>query len=273
MTNPSQLPRNIVIARAIAFGIAFIVGAINLLLSFFTLRNLALRSSIPIELVWMWPVGIDGTILVATLGVVAIGNDPARRGDRRYFWTLLVGSATVSIGFNIGHAILPVDGPLPTPLNAVIAATAPICVLLTTHALVVLGRPTPASLPSDVVGSTNESSTIERHDPPSTTHHRDTNDPAVQAINAVRELEADASMSEHDHRRWHDMADAVIRRASMHTHDLNVVAQALHLSYDKAWPQRQVGDELKMSHNTVGKIVNTCAQLMREGEVVVAKAS
>lgn len=270
MTEHPGLPKTISVARGIAFFIAFVVGLINLILSFFTLRNLAVRSDIPVELAWMWPVGIDGTILVATLGVVAIGSDPSRRSDRRYFWTLLVSSAAVSIGFNIVHAILPGSGPLPMLLNAVIAATAPITVLLTTHALVVLGRQ-PATTPSPQ--SDTDTAEQNRHNRRHDAHDDDAEGPNDSAAKDITSMTQDDTINLRQYARWHDMAAAVINRASMQGHDQIVVAQALHLSYDRAWPQRQVGDELKMSHNTVGKIVNTCAQLMREGQIIVEEAS
>lgn len=259
----------LILTRSCAVVVTFLVGTFSFMLSFHALRDLGARSHIPAEWAWMWPAIIDGTILLATLGVVTLASAPERQHDRSYFWKLLIGSATASIAFNMIHAYLPTDAPLPVALSALIAATAPISLLLTTHGLVVLGRKsTPTASDMDTPSGEAESESAEPDDDePSretrdSTPHRAHGRPRKQRAIDVR-----------DYARWNDMASAVIARAPIHGLNQTQVATALYLSYDKAFGQREVGEELKISHNTVGKIVNTCAQLMREGQVMVAEAS
>lgn len=271
MMQPPEVSKGLLAARGLAFVLTFLVGLFSFILSFAALRDLAVRAHIPSDLAWMWPAVIDGTILLATLGVVALAPYPHRGDDRAYFWKLLIGSAVVSVGFNMGHAFLPVDAPLPTVLTGLIAAIAPISLLLTTHGLVQLARK--GTVPVDIQDVTVERvglRGVEGLDDSVQAERLDTTERDVPTAATSRDSKP---IELHEYSRWHTPAVAVIERASIQAHDEIVVAKALHLSYDRAWPQRQVGDQLKMSHNTVGKIVKTCAQLMREGQVIVAEAS
>lgn len=72
-------------------------------LSFAALTDLAHRSGVTTP--WMWPLVVDGLIIVATVAVVG------RAG--RYAWTLLLAGAVVSIAGNVLHAAVP-DTELPT---------------------------------------------------------------------------------------------------------------------------------------------------------------
>lgn len=78
---------------------------------------------------FLWPVMIDGTIVVGTVAVVAVGGDRAT-------WSLLVAAAVVSIAGNGTHAWI-TQG---SWIAVGVALTSPVFLLWTTHVTVELGR-------------------------------------------------------------------------------------------------------------------------------------
>ena len=70
-------------------------------LSYDALHQLALDSRVRPGLAWLWPVVIDGTIVVALLTVLA-----AKRAGRGagYPWALAGLFSAASVAFNIAHA-------------------------------------------------------------------------------------------------------------------------------------------------------------------------
>lgn len=106
-------------------------------LSATTLTDLARRAGIDAMQAWMWPVIVDGMIVVATVGVVAL----ARHGSRAtvYPWCLLVAGAAVSVTANCSHALV-AGAELPGVLAACVAAVPPLVLLASTHLTVQLGR-------------------------------------------------------------------------------------------------------------------------------------
>lgn len=112
------------------------VGVAAFVLSYETLRDLAELAGIAREHSWLFPVIVDGTILQATVSVMVLSGH-AR--ERRWFsWVLGVG-AVVSVAGNSLHAFT--DGaPLPNWVAAVIAAIAPVALLVDTHGVVMLFR-------------------------------------------------------------------------------------------------------------------------------------
>ncbi|MBU8819248.1 DUF2637 domain-containing protein [Mycolicibacterium goodii] len=259
--------RGLSAARSLAFVLMFLVGVFSFILSFTALRDLAVRAHILYELSWMLAAVIDGPIVVATLGVVVLGPYPHRRRDRRYLWSLLFAFAAISIGLNMAHAFLPTDGPLPVWLRAFIAAIPPCSLLVTTHGLVILGRR--PNVAADTKSFAHQPHTVPDASGMESSISRVMTVPVDHEHRPKRPQPVEAG----ERARWTDMAAAVIERAALNTQNSDMVAEALHLSYDRAWPQRQIGDHLKISHNTVGKILRTCAALLREGEVRVAEAS
>lgn len=91
-------PRSMIMTRVLAVSITFGVGTASFALSFTALRDLAARGHIPVGQAWLWPLMVDGAILLATLGVVIMTGDRQCRNDRRFFWLVLCGGAMVSIG-------------------------------------------------------------------------------------------------------------------------------------------------------------------------------
>jgi Protein of unknown function (DUF2637) len=76
-------------------------------------------------LAWLWPVVIDGTIVVALLTVLAAKRAATRTG---YPWTLAGLFSAASVAFNIAHAP-------DRPVAQLVFAMAPIALVLTTHLL------------------------------------------------------------------------------------------------------------------------------------------
>jgi hypothetical protein len=76
-------------------------------------------------LAWLWPVVIDGTIVVALLTVLAAKRAAARAG---YPWALAGLFSAASVAFNIAHAP-------DRPVAQLVFAMAPVALVLTTHLL------------------------------------------------------------------------------------------------------------------------------------------
>jgi Protein of unknown function (DUF2637) len=108
-------------------------------LSYDALHQLALNSRVRPGLAWIWPVVIDGTIVVALLTVLAAKRAATRTA---YPWALAGLFSAASVAFNIAHAP---DRPVAQPVFAM----APVALVLTTHLLMQQAswrRPTPEHL-------------------------------------------------------------------------------------------------------------------------------
>ncbi|WP_280446328.1 DUF2637 domain-containing protein [Nocardia brasiliensis] len=136
-------------ARWSAVVIIVIIGAAAFVLSFAALRDLAILANTPKRWAWLFPVIVDGTIIQATVGALVL----AKSRERRWFlWVLGIG-ALVSIAGNSLHAVA-AGRILPWWAAALVAAIAPISLLVDTHGLAVLFRaaqqdsaPEPISVP------------------------------------------------------------------------------------------------------------------------------
>lgn len=126
---------------ALAVMIAVLVGAAAVVLSFRTLADLASRSGYPHDLAYLWSCIVDGPISLATMALFLLATQGReQRKNRQFFWAVLAAFATVSIGGNVVHALLPAGAPLPAWLIIAIAAVAPCSVLAMVHGVMVLGR-------------------------------------------------------------------------------------------------------------------------------------
>jgi hypothetical protein len=124
--------------RVSAAGVLVLAGA-AFTLSYDALHQLALDSQVRPGLAWLWPVVIDGTIVVALLTVLA-----AKRAGRGagYPWALAGLFSAASVAFNVAHAP-------ERPVARLVFAMAPVALVLTTHLLMqqvswrqpTLGRP------------------------------------------------------------------------------------------------------------------------------------
>jgi hypothetical protein len=110
--------------RTSAAGV-LVLAAAAFTLSYDALHQLALDSQVRPALAWLWPVVIDGTIVVALLTVLAANRAATRAG---YPWALAGLFSTASVAFNIAHA--------PNrPVAQLVFAMAPVALVLTTHLL------------------------------------------------------------------------------------------------------------------------------------------
>ncbi|MGF0317510.1 DUF2637 domain-containing protein [Nocardia fluminea] len=132
MSTADQQPKSVRWARWSAVLIVLVIGGAAFVLSFAALRDLAIRAHTPNELAWLFPVIVDGTIIQATIAVLALADSP----ERSFFTRVLIAGATVSIGGNIAHALVSGHG----ALAAILAVIAPAALLLDTHGLAVLLR-------------------------------------------------------------------------------------------------------------------------------------
>ncbi len=126
--------------------ITTVIGIASFVLSFAALWDLATMAGVPRSLSWLWPVIVDGTILQATISVIALAQFEDQRSGRRFFWGVLITAALVSISANAMHAFIADAGMLHPALSAAIATVAPVSLLAATHGLGILVR-VPAELP------------------------------------------------------------------------------------------------------------------------------
>jgi Protein of unknown function (DUF2637) len=110
--------------RVSAAGV-LVLAAAAFTLSYDALHKLALDSRVRPGLAWLWPVVIDGTIVVALLTVLAAKRAAARTS---YPWTLAGLFSAASVAFNIAHAP-------DRPVARLVFAMAPVALVLTTHLL------------------------------------------------------------------------------------------------------------------------------------------
>jgi hypothetical protein len=110
--------------RTSAAGV-LVLAAAAFTLSYDALHQLALDSRVRPALAWLWPVVIDGTIVVALLTVLAAKRAATRA---RYSWALAGLFSAASVAFNIAHAP-------DRPVAQLVFAMAPVALVLTTHLL------------------------------------------------------------------------------------------------------------------------------------------
>jgi Protein of unknown function (DUF2637) len=122
-----------------------VLAAAAFTLSYDALHQLALDSRVRPALAWLWPVVIDGTIVVALLTVLAANRAATRAG---YPWALAGLFSLASVAFNIAHAP-------DRPVAQLVFAMAPVALVLTTHLLMQQAgwrRPTPDHLAAQPAG-------------------------------------------------------------------------------------------------------------------------
>jgi hypothetical protein len=110
--------------RTSAAGVLLLAAA-AFTLSYDALHQLALDSRVRPALAWLWPVVIDGTIVVALLTVLAAKRVAAQAA---YPWALAGLFSLASVAFNIAHAP-------DRPVAQLVFAMAPVALVLTTHLL------------------------------------------------------------------------------------------------------------------------------------------
>jgi hypothetical protein len=114
------------------------LGVAGFTMSYDAQHSLALTQGVPPALAWMWPLVVDGFIVVASLSVVRAVAD----GRRAYYpWLLVLTFSTISVTFNVVHAA-------PTVVARFVAAIPPAALVLSFELLMRQLRqqvePTPA---------------------------------------------------------------------------------------------------------------------------------
>ncbi|AFM20655.1 Protein of unknown function (DUF2637) (plasmid) [Mycolicibacterium chubuense NBB4] len=214
------------LTRSTAVAITVVIGASSFVLSFSSLRDLAARTAWPGYLAWLWPVIVDGAIILATMALVAFSAYPEQRSARRYFWTLLTVGACVSVSGNAVHAMIP-NPAVPTPplgpwFAAAIACVPPVALVGATHALSILWRFTPYEKP----------------------------DEQAQLQNSALALAAERLD------RWDAVAAAIHERGSMMSYPTQTIAAVLRHLHDHQppLPLRQIGEQVGIRHDAVARI-------------------
>lgn len=214
------------LTRATAVAITILIGAASFVLSFSSLCDLAARTVWPSHLAWLWPVIVDGAIILATMALVAFSAYPEQRSARRYFWALEVVGAAVSVSGNAVHAMLPNPAlpvqPFGTWFSAVIACVPPIALVGATHALSILWRFTPYEKP----------------------------DEQAQLKDSALALAAERLD------RWDAVAAAIHERGLMTSYPSATIVDVLRLLHDHqpALPLRQIGEQVGIRHDAVARI-------------------
>ncbi|MGO4614409.1 DUF2637 domain-containing protein [Nocardia sp. 2YAB30] len=180
MDTADQQSKGMAWARWSAVLVVVVIGVAAFVLSFAALQDLAVKAHTPERLAWLFPVIVDGTIIQATIAVLALADSDGRK----WFECVLVAGAAVSIGGNIAHALVSGHG----VGAAVLAVIAPAALLIDTHGLAVLlrtHRPVPvepgepatdsapaatSTQPRTVDGVLAESETVEVPEPVPTIH-------------------------------------------------------------------------------------------------------
>jgi hypothetical protein len=137
------------VSRTAAVWLTIGLAGVSFVLSFTSLRNLAAMSAWPGWSSWLWPLIVDGTIVVATLGIVALAPYHHQFRNRVFLWVVLGAAALVSVGGNALHAWLSA-GQLVSWMrwgSAGLACVPPVALLATTHILAMLWRFDPMVLP------------------------------------------------------------------------------------------------------------------------------
>jgi hypothetical protein len=275
--SPTTKLWSMILTRALAVSITAAVGAAGFALSFTALRDLVTRGNVPPGQAWLWPLMVDGAILLATLGVVVMAGDPQCRNDRRFFWGVLGGGAAVSIACNALHAILPVDQPLNPWLRGFVAGVAPTALLVTTHGLTLLTRMhRRAAALAEAITTDGRRLNDEGAD-----HGQLTELTAEHAAVATTEmLEHTTATTDVDpieipaDSKWHGIAPRVLERESFNKAGRADVAQVLYLSYEHNLPHRDIGRRVGMSHHTVSKVVRAAeAELKLQTQHSMSTAS
>jgi hypothetical protein len=160
--------------RVSAAGVLLLAAA-AFTLSYDALHQLALDSRVRPALAWLWPVVIDGTIVVALLTVLAAKRAAARAG---YPWVLAGLFSAASVAFNIAHAP-------DRPVAQLVFAMAPVALVLTTHLLMQQvgwrqGIPGPTAPGAEQQAGPAVPGAEQQADPEAAHPHRSADHPAPQ---------------------------------------------------------------------------------------------
>lgn len=219
--------------RLTAVGIAALIGIASFILSFASLNDLAIRAGYHPNLAPLWPSIVDGTILGSTMAIVALGPyGKQQRANRRYFWSVLALAATVSVGANALHAILPPGADLAPWLKAAIGVVPPVSLLAVVHGAAILSRVRPMTVK------------------------------AVRAHQETRQAQRAA-----DRRRyWVEVARTVQEQnptqKAIADRPVEQIADVLEFALDGSQSKRSINKATGLHHETISKILQAGAVAM-----------
>ena len=236
---------------AVAVGITTVIAAASFVLSFATLWDLATMAGLPRQLSWLWPVIVDGTILQATISVIALASHGGERSARKYFWAVLGVAALVSIASNALHAFLGGGSQLHPALAAAIATVAPVSLLAATHGLAVLSRArTVPAIRAAAVSADVEAATHRTHQVSTRT---------VLETEVAGSLHSSATVGEWPD--WDAVAYEMCNRAlTSRTH--SEVVEILRGKFQLDRSNREIGKQVDLHHSTVGKVIDAARPIL-----------
>ena len=268
MSSASPQPggRSLAVTRAAAVAITVGIGAASFVLSFAALHDLAARAGIPVQLAWLWPLIVDGTILQATMAVVALAGYREQDHSRRYFWVVLSSAAAVSLVANALHAVVAASAPLSPWLAAAIAVVAPIGLLATTHGLSLLIR---VPGPIEAVRRRGEKADVQ----PSSDDHPTVSPPAPEVVEPAEHSERSVPVTIAALQPWESVAEVITSRSGTRDFEASEVASVLHLSYERELSHQAIGRQLGIDQRVVDEIVSASEELLRSGDVSVERVA
>lgn len=213
-------------SRILAVWLTAGIAVVSFVLSFAALRDLAAMSAWPGSLSVGFPVIVDGTIVLATIGIVALAPYREQAWNRAFVWSVLATAALVSVGCNALHAWL-ITEHLPGWMragSAGLACVPPAALLATTHILAILWRFHPAPPPDASMRAQVSALSI-----------------AAQRVD-----------------RWAAAAALIHERGMLRTQPSAKVAAVLRYLYDHrpALTLRKIGGQpdVQLHHDVVGRI-------------------
>ena len=249
----SIAPRVLHWTRGAAVVITAAIGVGSFYLSWASLSDLAARVSVSAHAAWVWPLIVDGAILMATMAIVALAPYADQRGARGFFWLVLAGAAAVTIVCNALHAVMFRPAGVNPFLAAAIAVVPPIMLLLSAHGLSLLMQ---VRIPSQA-GSDD------------TSEHEDQVGSDIVGIAAPEREPITATQRAN----WLEMADEILEQLAIKDTkcDRGKVADVLYLSYERELTNRAIGRHVDLDHRVVGKIVAASSDLLRSGRMAIGE--
>lgn len=263
-----------------AVAITTVIGGASFVLSFAALWDLATRAGLPRSLSWLWPVIVDGTILQATIAVIALAAHPEQKKGRQFFWTVLAVSAAVSIASNGLHAFIAHNSTLHPALAAAIATVAPISLLAATHGIAVLTRvPRQSASPAQAVALPEPALVItepmnqdpvsvvaqplQAEEAPVDHYTAEAYEDDSAGIDPMDLETAKATVLEHSRKHWQGVA-ATMRARQLTTRSTDEVAEMLRMRFDEEQSFRTIGEHFRVTHSTVSNLVQKAESVMNE---------
>lgn len=230
-------------ARRSAVAVTVFIACGSFFLSFWSLWDLASHLAWPSTIAWVWPLIVDGMIIVATMSLVAFGGYASQKSNVIYSWCVLGFGAAVSMGANFIHPLLPhltgqAQGPVTAGmwLGAGISCIPPIALLACTHLLARLWAFTP---------------------------DEDNLTPAEVAVGIAEVGEPAEGVAELSRA----VAAGIQGRGKLTGHPEEVVAETVRLLFhtEPTLTLREIGRRVGRHHDVVGKVRDEVSALLGAG--------